>query len=91
MPAATSELETTDPRLLTELRKEDALLAELPEDYEFPLFNGRQAVESRRKRGYKNMLWPARENGDNAYEAGAKHVWVIFRRPSEAEWGKDER
>ena len=46
MSAATSELETMDPRLLTELQKQDAVLAELPEDYEFPLFNGRQAVES---------------------------------------------
>jgi len=26
-----------DPRLLTELQKQDAVLAELPEDYEFPL------------------------------------------------------
>ena len=37
MSAATSELETMDPRLRTELQKQDAVLAELPEDYEFPL------------------------------------------------------
>ena len=35
MSAATSELETMDPRLLTELQKQDAVLAELPEDCEF--------------------------------------------------------
>jgi len=35
--SATSELEAMDPRLLTELQKQDAVLAELPEDYEFPL------------------------------------------------------
>ncbi|HMC64783.1 MAG TPA: hypothetical protein VKI65_07575 [Gemmataceae bacterium] len=28
-------------RLLTELQKQDAVLAELPEDYEILLFNGR--------------------------------------------------
>src|SRR5207245_6909817 len=33
----------------------------------------------------------ARESSDNAYEAGGKHVWVIFRRPSGAERGKHER
>ena len=38
MARATSELETMDPRLLTELQKQDTVLAELPEDYEFPLF-----------------------------------------------------
>ena len=33
----------------------------------------------------------ARESGDNAYEAGAKHVCGIFRRASEAERGTHER
>ena len=91
MARATSELETMDPRLLTELQKQDTVLAELPEDYEFPLFNGRQAVESQRKSAYKNTPRAAREIIDNAFEAGAKHVWVIFRRPSEAERAKHER
>ena len=41
------------PRLLTELQKQDVVLAELAEDHEFPLFNGRQAVESQRKSGVR--------------------------------------
>jgi hypothetical protein len=38
MARTTSELDTMDPRLLTQFQKQDRVLAELPEDYEFPLF-----------------------------------------------------
>src|SRR5438132_13053469 len=54
MHAETLEPEAMDPKLLTEVECREAVLAELPEDYEFPLFDGRQAVESQRKSGYKN-------------------------------------
>ncbi len=74
------EVETMIPTLLTEVEKQEQVLAELPDDYVFPLFNGRQAVESQRKSGYKNTPRAAREIVDNAFEAGAKQVHVAFRR-----------
>ena len=80
-----------DPKLLTEVERQEAVLADLPDEYEFPLFDGRQAIESQRKSAYKNTARAAREIIDNAYEAGAKNVWVALRRPSEQERGKHER
>ncbi len=50
----TLEPETMDSKLLTEVERQETVLAHLPEDYEFPLFDGRQAIESQRKSGYKN-------------------------------------
>src|SRR6516225_612458 len=91
MSIQTLEPEAMDTKLLTEIERQEAVLAELPEDYEFPLFDGRQAIESQRKSGYKNTPRAAREIIDNAFEAGAKHVWVAFRRISESERGKHER
>ena len=68
MPVATldHETETMDSTLLTELQRQDAALAELPDDFEFPLFDGRQTVESQRKSAYKNTPRAAREIIDNA-------------------------
>jgi len=91
MSPATLEPEAMDTKLLTEIERQEAVLAELPEDYEFPLFDGRQAIESQRKSAYKNTARAAREIVDNAFEAGAKNVWIVFKRPSEEERGKHER
>ena len=41
MPSATLEPDAVNPKLLTEIERQEAVLAELPEDYEFPLFDGR--------------------------------------------------
>lgn len=41
MSLETLEPEAMDPKLLTEIERQDAVLAELPEDYEFPLFDAR--------------------------------------------------
>ena len=82
---------TRAPQLLTEIERQKAVLAELPDKYEFPLCDGRQAVESQRKSGYKNTARAAREIIDNAFEAGAKNIWVVMKRPSEDECGKRER
>src|SRR5437667_1834708 len=82
---------TMDPKLLTEIERQEAVLAELPEDYEFPLFDGRQAIESQRKSAYKNTARAAREIVDNAIEAGAKNVWIVYKRPGEQERAKHER
>jgi hypothetical protein len=84
--ATSTKSQATAPKLLTELQRQDAVLAELDlNKYEFPLFNGRRAVESQRKSGYKSTPRAAREIIDNAVEAGAKHVWVAFRRKDESE------
>ncbi|MCI0462644.1 MAG: ATP-binding protein [Gemmataceae bacterium] len=91
MSPATLGAESMDPKLLTETERQEVVLSELPEDYQFPLFDGRQAIESQRKSAYKNTARAAREIIDNAYEAGAKNVWVIFRRPTEQQRGKHGR
>ena len=57
--------------LLSELERQEKYLAQLPENYEFPLFNARQAVESQRRSGYKDTAAASREIVDNAIEAGA--------------------
>ena len=64
--------------LLSELERQEKYLAQLPEDYEFPLFNARQAVESQRRSGYKDTAAASREVVDNAIEACATRVDVVF-------------
>jgi hypothetical protein len=91
MSSATLESEAMDTRLLTEIERQETVLAELPENYEFPLFDGRQAIESQRKSAYKNTARAAREIIDNAIEAGGKNVWIVFKRPTEQERTKHER
>ncbi len=65
-------------RLLSEIERQKKYLAELPEDFTFPLFNTRRALESQRQNGYRNTAVAARELVDNAFEAGASKVHVIF-------------
>jgi Histidine kinase-, DNA gyrase B-, and HSP90-like ATPase len=77
-------------RLLTELERADLYLSDLPENYDFPLFSGKQAVESQRRSAYKSTARAARELVDNAYEAGAKNIWITFQRPAEREKGMRE-
>jgi hypothetical protein len=48
-------------QMLTELQRQDEYIRELPENFEFPLFSGRQAVESQRKSGCKTTAHAARE------------------------------
>ncbi len=81
----------SSPRLLSELERQEYYLSQLPETYEFPLFSGKQAVESQRRSGYKDTARAAREIVDNASEAGAKNVWIVFDRPREDERAKHER
>lgn len=77
--------------LLTEVERQDRYLAELPKNYNFPLFDGRLAIESQRKSGYKDTATAGREIVDNAVEAGAKNVWIIMDRAGEGQRGKHER
>ncbi len=64
--------------LLTEIERQEKYLAELPEDFSFPLFNVRHAVESQRRSGYRDTASASREIVDNAIEAGATRIDVIF-------------
>lgn len=70
-------------RLLTEIERQQKYLDKLPDDFEFPLFNARQALESQRRSGYRNTASAAREIVDNAIEAGATRVDIIFDRPKQ--------
>ncbi len=64
--------------LLTEVERQKKYLDRLPEDYVFPLFNAKQALESQRQSGYRDTASASREIVDNAVEAGASRVDVVF-------------
>ena len=61
-----------------ELERQEKYLAELPPDFTFPLFNTKRALDSQRQNGYRNTAVAAREIVDNALEAKATKVHVIF-------------
>jgi hypothetical protein len=65
-------------QLLSEIERQKKYLAELPKGFRFPLFNTKRALESQRQNGYRNTAVAAREIVDNAFEAGASKVDVIF-------------
>jgi hypothetical protein len=65
-------------QLLTELERQQKYLDELPSDFTFPLFNVRHAVESQRRSGYQDTAAASREIVDNAVEAGATRIDVVF-------------
>jgi hypothetical protein len=64
--------------LLNEVERQNKYLARLPKGFTFPLFNAKQALMSQRRNGYRNTAVAAREIVDNAVEAGAKSVHVVF-------------
>lgn len=78
----------TSDKLLTEIERQEKYLGQLPENFEFPLFNSKQALESQRKNGYRDTASAAREIVDNSIEAGAKRIDIIFEH-SKSERGKD--
>ena len=67
--------------LLTEIERQQKYLDELPTNFTYPLFNSRKALESQRKSGYRNTASAAREIVDNAIEAHAGKVHIIFDTP----------
>ena len=91
MVTSTDQGTVRSTKALTEAEIQDKVIAGLPDDYQFPLFNGRQALESQRKSGYKNSARAAREIIDNAVEAGAESIWIVFRRPEEKTRNKSQR
>jgi histidine kinase/DNA gyrase B/HSP90-like ATPase len=67
--------------LSTEIERQKKTLDRLPSDFVYPLFNSRHAVESQRRSGYRNTASAAREIVDNALEAGASRIDIVFERP----------
>src|SRR2546422_4223848 len=72
-------------RLLTELERQKKYIDPLGDQFEFPLFNSKHALESQRRSGYRNTGAAAREIVDNAIEAGATKMHVIFERAAATE------
>lgn len=69
-------------RQLSEIERQEYYTGLLDDEtYQYPLFSGKQAVLSQRRSGYRTTAKAAREIIDNALEAGAKNVWMIFERP----------
>lgn len=65
-------------RLLTDLERQQKYLDQLPGNFNFPLFNAKQALLSQRQSGYRDTAAASREIVDNAIEAGANHIHVVF-------------
>jgi hypothetical protein len=78
----------TNDRLLSEVERQRKYLDRLPNNFEFPLFNSKQALESQRRNGYRNTAAAAREIVDNALEAGATKIHIIFDR-NKSEGGRE--
>ncbi len=81
----------SNPTAVAEIESQARAVGELGEEYEFPLFSGRHAVESQRKSGYKNTARAGREIVDNSFEAGANEVHVVFKRPADKSRKKGQR
>ena len=65
-------------QLLNELERQEKYLAELPDNFSYPLFNTKRALDSQRQNGYRNTAVAAREIVDNSLEAKATKVHVVF-------------
>lgn len=68
-------------QLLTEVERQRKYIEALPDDFQFPLFNARSALESMRASAYHDSARAAREIVDNAIEAGADRIDIVFRSP----------
>lgn len=80
---------TTHPN--PEVKRQSEYLERLPENYQFPLFNTMQALQSQRQNGYRNTAAAAREIVDNAIEAGADNIDVLLCRPDQRNLAKNAR
>lgn len=79
---------TTD-ALDAEVARQEKYLAQLPEGFDFPLFNSKHAIESQRRSGYRNTSAAAREIVDNAIEAKASRIDVFFDQAKRQKGKKD--
>ncbi len=64
--------------LLNEIERQKKYLSQLPNNFEYPLFNAKHAIESQRKSGYRTTAAASREIVDNSIEAGANKIHIIF-------------
>lgn len=65
-------------QLLSEVERQKKYVDQLPDDYQWPLFNAKSALESQRSSAYQNTAAAGREIVDNSIEAHAKNIHVIF-------------
>src|SRR3954453_8653026 len=72
-----------------ETARQDKCLAELPDSFDFPLFNSKHAIESQRRSGYRNTSAAAREIVDNAIEAKASRIDIFFDQAKRQKGKKD--
>ena len=71
-----------DERLHREVERQRAHLANLPQDFRFPLFNAKAALDAMRSGAYLNSAEAARGIVDNAIDAGAERIDVALRSDS---------
>lgn len=72
-----------------EVARQEKHLAQLPTNFDFPLFNSKHAIESQRRSGYRNTSAAAREIVDNAIEAKASRIDVFFAQTKRQKGKKD--
>jgi len=72
-----------------EIARQENHLAQLPANFDFPLFNSKHAIESQRRSGYRNTSAAAREIVDNAIEAKASRIDVFFDQAKRQKGKKD--
>jgi hypothetical protein len=83
------EMTTNADVLDAEVARQEKHLAQLPENFDFPLFNSKHAIESQRRSGYRNTSAAAREIVDNAIEAKASRIDVFFDQAKRQKGKKD--
>lgn len=72
-----------------EVARQEKYLAQLPGNFDFPLFNSKHAIESQRRSGYRDTSSAAREIVDNAIEAKASQIDVFFDQAKRGKGKKD--
>ena len=89
--AKTKESVMPTKSLRQEHDRQDKVIADLSEaDYSSPLFNSKFAIQSARKTAYHDTAAASAEIVDNAIEAGANRIHVIFDR-GETKGGKKRK
>lgn len=88
-PESSASVEDQMKTFRAEHERQDRVLASLGTDYAFPVFSPKFAIEAQRRTAYRDTASAAQEIVDNAIEAGASRVHVIFRQAeSRAQKGK---
>jgi hypothetical protein len=83
------DMTITADALDAEVARQEKHLAQLPENFDFPLFNSKHAIESQRRSGYRNTSAAAREIVDKGIEAKASRIDVFFDQAKRPKGKKD--